>query len=255
MNATAAAPRKHDVGVLAWQVGLPVALVILWEVGYRIYGAPALASPLQSAGSLVSGINGWWADIADTLSALAIAFPIAAIAGTLIGASIGLSAFVTETLRPLLVAAYALPKVIFYPVFLLIFGVSFPGKVAFGVFHGIFPVIIIVMEAVQLVPRVYLRVGAVHQLSFLQTVRSILIPAVTPQLLGSWRTCFNLTFLGVIFSEMFASYRGLGYRLMQYMSSNHIDDILAIFVIIVVIAVAVNLTLVRIETTIDARNS
>ena len=54
---------------------------------------------------------------------------------------------------------------------------------------------------------------------------------------------------------MFASYRGLGYRLMQYMTSSRVDEILALFLIIVITAVAVNLALVRIELAVGRNNA
>ena len=215
---------------------VPVAILLLWQVTYQIIGAPAMASPWQSLTELGANSNNWIGDISTTLVTLLISFLIAAISGTILGFLIGLSSFWTKTLSPLLLGLYSIPKVTLYPIFLLIFGLTISGRMAFSIFHGIFPMMIICMEATRTVPEIYLKLAKSYKMTFLQKARQILIPAIMPQLVVGLRMCFSLCFLGLILAEMFASYEGLGQRLVHYMSLNDPSSILALIIIIIFIA-------------------
>jgi ABC-type nitrate/sulfonate/bicarbonate transport system permease component len=215
---------------------VPVLIIILWELIYQILGATAIASPWQSVVNLKENTQSWLGDIGNTLATLLISFVIASISGLILGFFIGLSAFWTKTLSPLLLGLYSIPKVTLYPIFLLIFGLTLEGRVAFSVFHGIFPILIICIEATRTIPDIYLKVAKSYRMTFLQKTRQILIPAITPQLVVGLRMSFSLCFLGLILAEMFASYEGLGARLVHYMSLNQPSSILAIIMIIIFIA-------------------
>lgn len=195
-----------------------------------------MASPWQSVVNLSENFGNWLQDIGNTLLTLLISFVISALVGSVLGFFIGLSPFWTKTLSPLVLGLYSIPKVTLYPIFLLIFGLTISGRVAFSVFHGIFPIMIICMEATRAVPAIYLKLAKSYQMSFFQKAKNILIPAIMPQLVVGLRMCFSLCFLGLILAEMFASYEGLGHRLVHYMSLNQPSSILALILIIVFIA-------------------
>jgi NitT/TauT family transport system permease protein len=215
---------------------IPVLLILLWEITYWIAGETAMASPWQSVRDLIANFSGWLPDVGESLLALIVSFLIAAIFGSILGFLIGLNGFWTRTLHPLIIGLYSIPKVTLYPIFLLIFGLSMQGRVAFSVFHGIFPIMIMCMQATRMVPKTYLKVAEVYRLNFFQKVHRILIPSIMPQLVAGLRMGFSLCFLGLIIAEMFASSRGLGFKLMHYMSLNRTSSILALILIIVFVA-------------------
>jgi NitT/TauT family transport system permease protein len=220
----------------AGRVLLPVVVLVVWQVLYKAIGEPAFASPLETLVALFGHLSSWLPDIGITLLALMIAFIISAIVGILLGFAIGLSAYWSEVLVPLLVAGYAIPKIVFYPVFLLVFGVTLQGRIAFSVLHGVLPIAILVAGATRTVPAVYLKVGRSYNLSFLQRARHILIPAVVPATVAALRMGFGLCFLGLILAEMFASYDGIGFRLINLMTLNQTDRIFAAVLIVVFVA-------------------
>ncbi len=215
---------------------VPVLIILLWEWIYLLVGEPAMASPWQSVADLGKNTMNWMQDTGNSLLTLIVSFMIAAIAGVILGFLIGLSALWTKTLSPLLLGLYSIPKVTLYPIFLLMFGLTIQGRIAFSVFHGIFPIMIICMEATRTVPEIYLKLARSYRMSFMQKTKQILIPAIMPQLVVGLRMGFSLCFLGLILAEMFASYEGLGHRLVHYMSLNQPSSILAIIIIIVFVA-------------------
>lgn len=218
---------------------VPIFIIIIWHLLYLMLGEPAMASPWQSLMSLKENSANWLSDIWITLTALFISFALAAIVGTAIGFFIGLSPFWSSTLNPLLIGIYSIPKITLYPVFLLVFGLTMEGRIAFSFFHGVFPIMILSIGAIQMIPDVYFKVADVYKLNFYQKAKSIIIPAIRPQLVTAYRMGFNLCFLGLILAEMFASFEGLGSRLVHYMSLNRPSAILAIVFIVVLIALLI----------------
>lgn len=235
MAATKASGTNINLYTLG-RYAVPIILLVLWEVVFLIVGQPAMASPWQTLSYVMSNFGDWLPDIGATLWALVISFAVASLIGVTSGFVIGLSSFWSQALSPILLLLYSVPKVTLYPVFLLLFGLSLQGKVAFSAFHGVFPILIICMEATRSVPNIYLKVGDSYRMSFLQKARHILIPCIMPQLVVGLRTGFNLCFLGLILAEMFASSIGIGNRLMEFVSLNRASGILGLILIVVVVA-------------------
>ena len=59
-----------------------------------------------------------------------------------LGLVLGMRRFAGEVAEPILSSLYTIPKVTLYPVMLLIFGLGMSAKVAFGVIHGVIPVML-----------------------------------------------------------------------------------------------------------------
>jgi len=80
-------------------------------------------------------------DLLATASEVLAAFALAAPFGCLIGFLIAENRYFAEVMKPLLFFAFSIPKSIFLPMFILVFGVGFAEKVGFGFFSTIFIVI------------------------------------------------------------------------------------------------------------------
>jgi NitT/TauT family transport system permease protein len=146
--------------------------------------------------------------------------------------------------EPILVTLYSLPKVTLYPVVLLIFGLGISARIAFGIMHGIFPVILFAMNAIRNIKPAVLRSAAVFNLSTGQTVYTIIMPAALPGIMTGVRIGMSVTLLGVLVGEMFAAKQGLGFRLMNAIGTHDIPAIMAIATLLTVFALSVNAALV-----------
>ena len=95
----------------------------------------------------------FFGSLGATLAAAVVGFAIAAVAGLWIGVTLGLTRFWGEVFEPVTLSVYSIPKVTLFPIFLTVFGFGLYSKVAFGMFHGIFPIMIIAMNATREVQR------------------------------------------------------------------------------------------------------
>jgi NitT/TauT family transport system permease protein len=169
-----------------------------------------------------------------------MALAISAVAGVALGLVLGMRRFAGEVAEPILSSLYTIPKVTLYPVMLLIFGLGMSAKVAFGVIHGMIPVMLFTMAAVKNIQPVLLRTARVLRLSPTQTALSVLAPAVAPEIITGLRVCFALTLLGVLIGEMFASQRGLGFLIINGIEVHDVRMTTTVTLIVVVFAVAAN---------------
>jgi NitT/TauT family transport system permease protein len=220
---------------------LAVVLAI-WQGLFAYAGDVAISSPLRTfafAGELLTHAP-FWGHATATLLAFAYALAISAVAGIALGLLLGLRRFAGDVAEPVLVSLYTIPKVTLYPVMLLIFGLGMSAKVAFGVIHGMIPVILFTLAAVKNIPPVLLRTARALHLRPLQTAIDVLAPAVMPEIVTGLRVGFALTLLGVLIGEMFASQRGLGFLIINGINSHDVRMTTAVAVIVVVFAVFAN---------------
>ncbi|MFZ0115326.1 MAG: ABC transporter permease subunit, partial [Xanthobacteraceae bacterium] len=133
------------------------------------------------------------------------------VAGVAIGLPIGLSGFAMRATLPLVLLLYAIPQVTILPLFVLYFGIGAGSKIAFGVSHGIFPIILNVIAGVQSVEAAHLTAARSMGATRLQSIRRVVLPHMTPSLFTGLRLAMSGPLLGVLLAELYVSTGGVGY--------------------------------------------
>ena len=234
---------------------LIAALVLLWQALYWWAGEVALASPLATLRYTAKLIatESFDAHLLDTLRAFAIAYALSVVIGLAVGFWLGFDRLSGDALEPMIVAVYAIPKLTLYPILLLAFGLTLSAKVAFGVLHGVIPIILFTLAAVHSTKPILIKTGRVLKLTRFQMVRWILFPAAIPEIFTGLRVGFALTLIGSLLAEMFASQRGLGYLLMNGIGLHNVELIMAVTLIIVIFAAAVSTLLLYVDHRLHRR--
>ena len=189
-----------------------LALVIFWQGLSWLVGASTLPSPLQTAQRLVALTQQprFLRDLAATSQAYGISLALAMAGGLTLGVLCGGWRAISEQIEPALLVLIATPKVMFYPIILLFFGLGDAAKIFFGLLHGLPPVVIMTANALRTLRPIYRKTARTLRLSNRAYALHVLVPAVFPEIVASFRVCFALTLLGVLVGEMFASTRGIG---------------------------------------------
>jgi len=152
---------------------------------------------------------------------------------------------------PILVNLYSIPKVVLYPIILLIFGLGLTSEIAFGALHGIVPVMMFTMNAVRNIKPVLVKTARVLGLSASTLMRTVLLPAAFPEIFTGLRIGFSVTLLGTVMSEMFGSKRGLGFLLMNALGVNNVELIMSLALLLIAFAAVANSVLMAIERRIS----
>ena len=234
---------------------LIAALLAAWQVLYWWAGESALASPLATLRYTARMVTSetFSAHLLDTMRAFGIAFALSVAIGLAVGFWLGFDHLSRDALEPMVVAVYAIPKLTLYPILLLAFGLGLSAKVAFGVLHGVIPIILFTVAAVRNTKPILIKTGHVLKLSPAQMVRWVLFPAAMPEIFTGLRVGFALTLIGSLLAEMFASQRGLGYLLMTGIGLHNVEQIMAVTLLIVVFAAAVSVLLLHIDHRLHRR--
>jgi NitT/TauT family transport system permease protein len=232
-------------------------IVVWWQAIYWLLGNVALTSPVETLVRLwqLLRTDWFWGDILESLHAMTTASIIVIVFGCLFGVALGLHRLSASVAEPIIVTLYSIPKVTLYPIVLLIFGLTISARIAFGVMHGILPLMLFTMAAVRNVSQVLVRSAQVMHLSRWAIITSVVIPAALPGIVTGLRIGVSVTLLGVLLGEMFASKKGLGFRLMNGIQNNDTATIMAIAVLVSVFALTVNYLLLLLAVRQRARMS
>jgi ABC-type nitrate/sulfonate/bicarbonate transport system permease component len=243
-------PRNLAVNLA--RIAIVVAIFALWEILSRsgIVNPrllPSASDTLATLGDLLqrtSVRNDLLATASEVLAAFLLAVPF----GCLIGFLIAENRYFAEVMKPLLFFAFSIPKSIFLPMFILVFGVGFAEKVGFGFFSTIFIVIMSTTTAVESVKVEYLTVARSYGATPAQTALRVYLPSMLPVLLEALRISmiFNLT--GVILAEMYASRDGIGHQIATWGENFQMKQLLAGVVMIAAVAIVFNELIRWIET-------
>ncbi len=230
-------------------------MLAVWQILHRIAGDTALPAPKATLSYLMQMVptERFAVNAMTTLLAFSFALALAYAIGLAIGVWMGAHRLSGAVGEPILVALYSLPKIVLYPVVLLIFGLGISGKVAFGALHGILPVALLTIGAIRAIPQVYLRAARTLQLSPWQTVATVLIPAALPEVFTGLRIGFTVTLLGVLLGEMFASKQGLGSMIMSDMQLAQSEDMVTVTIVLFAFAAIANALLLWIEHRLHRR--
>jgi NitT/TauT family transport system permease protein len=230
-------------------------MLAIWQILHQIAGDIALPAPTATMAYLMRMVptERFATNAMATLLAFSLALALAYAIGLAIGVWMGAHRLSGAVGEPILVAVYSLPKIVLYPVVLLIFGLGISGKVAFGALHGILPVALLTMGAIRAIPPVYLRAARTLQLSPWQSIATVLIPAALPEVFTGLRIGFTVTLLGVLLGEMFASKLGLGSLIMSDMQLAQSEDMVTVTIILFAFAAIANALLLWIEHRLHRR--
>jgi NitT/TauT family transport system permease protein len=230
-------------------------LLAVWQVLHQIAGDTALPAPMATLAYLIQMVptERFAQNAIATVEAFSLALVLAYALGLAIGVWMGAHRLSGVVGEPILVAIYSLPKIVLYPVVLLIFGLGLSGKVVFGALHGILPVALLTMGAIRAIPPVYLRSAHTLRLTPWQTIATVLMPAALPEVFTGLRIGFTVTLLGVLLGEMFASRQGLGSMIMSDMQLAQSEDMVTVTIILFAFAAIANAVLLFIEHRLHRR--
>jgi len=247
--------RRIIGGLVADNVILVLCLGLFWQICYEVAGETALSPPLATIGYAMELLvsNDFWPNVYVTFGAFALAAVISIVSGLLLGLILGLKKLLGDAAEPVLVALYTIPKVAFYPVILLFFGIGIAAEVAFGVIHGVIPIVIFTMNAVANIKPILLKYGRGLGLSYPQLMLTVAIPAALPEIFTGLRVGFSLTLIGTLLSEMFGSHAGLGYMLMNAMGLNSVKLIMSLTFLLLLFAAIVNSILLYVDNRLHHR--
>ncbi len=242
----------HRLARRPWLARLMVVagLLVLWEVAARFVVDPLFLSPpstvVMSLGK-VFATRGVPAALQLTLFELAVAFVLAVAIGLVLGLAIGLQPFMRRSFYPIVLLLYGMPQVTVLPLFILLFGIGAASKIAFGITHGVFPVIVTVVAGVQNLKPILLVSARSMGASRWQIFRYVIFPHMVPSFFAGMRLGMSGVLLGVLLAELYVSVAGIGYFTTLFTQNFDPTKLLGLIGVLAAMAIVLNAIVRRAE--------
>jgi ABC-type nitrate/sulfonate/bicarbonate transport system permease component len=228
-----------------------LAVLILWEIVARsglLYRdvVPSLIDIGAALVNLVASAD-TYAHIGWTFMEVSAALSIGGIAGIAAGVLLGANRFLRRAYEPYLYYFGATPKLIFFPLMIMWFGVGPSSKIALAAVTCFFPVALSTLSGMRGINPVFLRVGRTFRASNWQTVRKIYLPAMRQPILTGLRLGLGLAMVVTLLAETKLSNRGLGHLVIQAFTIFDMPRMYALLAAIFFFAIGANILLARLE--------
>ncbi|MBM3568167.1 MAG: ABC transporter permease subunit [Alphaproteobacteria bacterium] len=235
----------------AWRLGILGGAVALLELLCRLGAIKKITMipPSEMAlalGRLMAG-PAMWPHAAKTFGNVAWAFLIAVLAGATIGVVLHALPGLRRALDPWLATWYAVPVFVFYPLFIVLFGMGDAPIIAIAFLFSVAAMTIATLDGLGRIPRVLRKTARVHRLTPIERALRIDLPSAFPYLLTGVKLALAYAFIGVIASEFILSGFGLGHEIS--FAYNNFDNrtMYGLMLFLLTAVVLINLVVQRIE--------
>lgn len=225
------------------RISLIAIFLMIWEFWARKFGDPLFISPpsrvlfaifhLGRDKEVVTAVG-------LTCWELVVAFALSVLIGLTTGLIVGLHRFTRGATYPIILLLYATPLATILPLFVVVFGIGPASKIAFGVCHGVFPVIMTVVAGVQNVEPILLTSARSMGASPRQVLFSVIFPHMIPSFFTGLRLGMTAVLFGVLLAELYVSQAGVGHWTTQFAQSFQPQNLFALVIALAAIAVSLN---------------
>lgn len=162
----------------------------------------------------------WYENIVDgtlivhllsTLWRQMLGYWLAVVLGISLGLAIGYYRIAYNLLEPLIEVFRPVPGPAYLPVLVLFVGIGDEMKVVLVLVASLFPILLNTYSGVRSIDPVQFDTARTLGLSTMQTLREVVLPAASPQILTGMRISLAISLILAILSEMIVSNNGLGY--------------------------------------------
>ena len=201
-----------------------------------------LPAPNDVAAALIGliGTDEFWSAIRVTLTTIAGAYALAVIAGVLTGYALTRSQLLTRAFEPVVSGAFAIPITLFFPLFILFFGIGPQSKLAYGAVYGFFPIALNTIAGFANVERRLVDAARSMGIGPAGILRHVLFPAAFPVILTGLRIGFFICFASVLGGEAISSASGIGHNIALTAELFEPAQMYAWIVCVVIAALALN---------------
>jgi ABC-type nitrate/sulfonate/bicarbonate transport system permease component len=141
---------------------------------------------------------------------------------------------------PIVLLLYGTPQITILPLFILYFGIGPASKIAFGVTHGFFPIILAVVAGVQNIKPILLTSARSMGASRWQVLRHVVFPHMIPSFFAGMRLAMTGVLLGVLLAELYVSTTGIGYFAALFTQNFDPTRLFGLIAMLAAMAIALN---------------
>jgi ABC-type nitrate/sulfonate/bicarbonate transport system permease component len=246
---TDASPRARLI-----QLVFLAALITIWTLIGRMHAiSPLFLPPVGAVWSALRSLvvtDDFWSAVRVTLATVAEAYAIAVAVGLAAGYLVTRSRYLTRVFEPVLSGLFTIPITLFFPLFILLFGIGPGSKVAYGAAYGFFPIALNAIAGLAHADRRYVDAARAMGITRLGIVRHVLFPSAFAIILTGLRIGFFICFASVLGGETISSISGIGHNIALSAELMEPAGMYAWIVVVIAAALVLNASVSALENRI-----
>jgi NitT/TauT family transport system permease protein len=239
--------KRRAFSIQLWQIGLVLALLVVWEVAPRVgWINPMLTSyPSAIARTFMTMLKdgSLTTHTLATLTETVVGFVGGMLLGTLCAVVLWWSSYLYRVLDPFIVVLNAIPKIALVPIFYIWLG-DVASIYAMAIAISVFVTILMLYTGFQAIDPDKIKLVRLFGASRFKVLTKIVLPGSVPTMIAALKVNVGLALVGVVVGEFQAAKAGLGY-LITY--GSQIFQMNLVMTAIVVLAVISSMLFVGIQ--------
>ncbi|HEY2138078.1 MAG TPA: ABC transporter permease subunit, partial [Xanthobacteraceae bacterium] len=225
-----------------------VCIVLVVLVGWELLAAsgwlyrdvvPSLLAIGAAVWKLLSTPDFYW-NLGVTSGEVGTGLAIGGVLGLLAGLLLGGNRLLSKSFEPYLYYLGPTPKIIFFPVMIMWFGVGPGSKIAMGAISCFFPIALSTAAGMRQIDKVLIRVGRSFRANAYQMATKIYLPAMRHPTINGVRLGLGVAIIGTLLAETKLSNRGIGFLVIQAYSLFDMPRMYAMLIVLFVLAIGAN---------------
>ena len=260
LTLPATRPRRSFLNpVTRLRILIIVGVLVSWEalaasgLLYRDV-VPSLLAIGRALIQTLSDPTFYW-HLYTTFYEIGVAMLIGGLSGLAVGIVLGGSKLMQRAFEPFLYYLGPCPKIIFFPIMIMWFGVGPGSKVAMGAISCFFPVALNAAGGMREIDKVLIRVGRSFRANTWQMVTKIYLPAMRHPIINGVRLGLGVALIGTLLAETKLSNRGVGFLVIQAYSLFNMPQMYSLLIVLFVIAIGANALIGRLGGLDDIKRS
>jgi NitT/TauT family transport system permease protein len=241
-QTAAAAPLVSPVTLL--RVVIVLGMAAIWEFlahsGWLYRDVVPSLTRIGAALIDLLSSGDYYFNLGVTVGEIAVALLIGSIAGLAVGILLGVNRFLSKAYEPYLYYLGPTPKIIFFPIMIMWFGVGPESKVALGTLSCFFPIALSAAAGMRQIDKVLIRVGQSFRANTMQMVWKIYLPAMRHPIINGVRLGLGMALIGTLLAETKLSNKGIGFLIIQAYSTFDMPRMYAQLILLFVLAIGAN---------------
>ena len=154
-------------------------------------------------------------------------FALAAVAGLVLGISIGLSRITGRLVELPIQLIKPIPPIAWIPLAILWFGIGEWAKIYLIFIGAFFPVLINTIDGIRQTDGRYIELARILEVPRMKFIRQVILPGALPQIMTGLRIGLNVAWMCVVAAELVAASSGVGFLIMDARQLSQTDVVLA----------------------------
>jgi ABC-type nitrate/sulfonate/bicarbonate transport system permease component len=231
------------------RIAIILTILITWEVVaasgllYRDV-VPSLLAIGAAVYRLLTNSEFYW-HLGVTAAEIGTALAVGGLSGLVVGLVLGGNRLLSKSFEPYLYYLGPTPKIIFFPVMIMWFGVGPGSKVAMGAISCFFPIALSAAAGMRQIDKVLIRVGKSFRANAWQMATKIHLPAMRHPIINGVRLGLGVALIGTLLAETKLSNRGIGFLIIQAYSLFDMPRMYAMLIVLFVAAIGANVLVAR----------